>query len=133
MKLSEYDKDYYGFSAKAGDIARQLALAGIAIVWLFKVDANGSTSLPKLLAWPTIAFVVSLAADLLHYLVQAITWGRFAYVQRKKHGKGDDEVIPDPPGYYNWASLVLFYCKTTVVLVGYWWLFEYLRLRIAFA
>jgi len=133
LKLSEYDKDYYGFSAKAGDIARQLALAGIAIVWLFKVEANGSLALPKLLAWPTIAFVVSLAADLLHYLVQSITWGRFAYVQRKAHGKGDDDAIPDPPGYYNWLPLVLFYCKTTVVVVGYWWLFDYLRLRIAFA
>lgn len=133
MKLSEYDKDYYAFSAKAGDVARQLAFAGIAVIWLFKIDASNATSLPKQLWWPAAAFICSLTADILHYLIQTMIWGRFAYVQRTKHGKTDDDVIPDPPSWYLWPANLLFYVKTVSVVTGFALLFHYLWGRIAFA
>ena len=38
MKLSDYRETYYEFSGKASDVTRQLAFAGIAIVWIFKIE-----------------------------------------------------------------------------------------------
>ena len=40
MKLSEYANVYAEFSGKASDVARQLAFAGLALVWLFR-ESNG--------------------------------------------------------------------------------------------
>jgi hypothetical protein len=133
MKLEGYDKDYYALSAKAGDVARQLALAGIAVVWLFKVDSGGVVTLPKVLVLPTFAFAISLAMDLMHYLVATVTWGSFALYQRKINKKADADEIVDPPGFFNWPAIVFFTAKSLAVLVGYWWLFEYLQSRIAVA
>ncbi len=44
MKLSDYRETYYEFSGKLSDVSRQLSFAGIALIWLFKLD---STPVPK--------------------------------------------------------------------------------------
>jgi len=35
MKLKEYKADFYELSGKASEINRQIAFAGIAIIWIF--------------------------------------------------------------------------------------------------
>ena len=35
-KLSEFKEDYYHFTGKLSDINRQIAFAGIALIWVFK-------------------------------------------------------------------------------------------------
>ena len=48
MKLRNYRQTYYDYSGKASDIARQLSFAGIAIIWIFKIQKDTSIELPKL-------------------------------------------------------------------------------------
>lgn len=35
MTLSDYLASYYELSGKASDVSRQLAFAGIAVIWVF--------------------------------------------------------------------------------------------------
>lgn len=44
MKISDYKSVYEGFSSKLSDLNRQIAFAGIAIIWIFK-KTNGETTL----------------------------------------------------------------------------------------
>jgi len=45
MKLKDAREIYYFYSGKTSDLVRQLGLAGIAVIWLFKYDAQG---IPKI-------------------------------------------------------------------------------------
>ena len=41
-KLSEYKNDYYYFTGKLSEINRQIAFAGIALIWIFKNGENSN-------------------------------------------------------------------------------------------
>lgn len=84
MKLSDYQKAYYEFSGKASDVARQLAFAGIALIWIFRVERPQAPRLPEQLLLPSALLVLALGADLLHYIVKTIIWGRFCRKEEKK-------------------------------------------------
>lgn len=80
LKISQMRTLVSEYSSKASDIARQLAFAGIAVVWIFKVGGEGGAagqaaiSLPSALI-PAVFFLVAcLAADILHYVVAAYAW-----------------------------------------------------------
>jgi hypothetical protein len=75
MKLEGYRQTFYEYSSKASDIARHLAFAGIALIWLFKSDAG--MELPAELLWPGLLIVAALAADALHYLSASVIWRAF--------------------------------------------------------
>jgi hypothetical protein len=99
-KLSHFrEKEYYYFSGKASELCRNLAFAGIAIIWIFKVDKTGM-SIDKKLILPLISFVATLAFDLFQYLWGTIIWGFFVRKQEKnlKDVKGDG--IPSLKGLF---------------------------------
>src|SRR5687768_10790533 len=57
------------YVTKANDLVRQLALAGIAVVWVFReTTATGAVNVPAQLRWAAILFVLCLTLDLIHYL-----------------------------------------------------------------
>lgn len=68
------------YSEKAGDVVRQLSLAGIAIIWLVhgtRVEKGGTifgTPLGNDLKWPVILIVGGLFADAFHYAIGALLW-----------------------------------------------------------
>lgn len=75
MNLDAFRDKAYRMSAKASDINRQLAFAGIAIIWIFKTTSStGSVILNKNLMFPLIIFAGSLTLDILHYLYSATAW-----------------------------------------------------------
>ena len=45
--LKDYRADFYTFTGKASDITRQLAFAGIALIWIFKTDRTGTFRYPS--------------------------------------------------------------------------------------
>src|SRR5215213_6125443 len=55
---------------------RQLAFAGIAVVWLFKVNASNTINLPRSFIWPLLLFVITLALDFIHFVVGSLLFGR---------------------------------------------------------
>lgn len=126
MKLSEYRKTYYELSAKASDVSRQLAFAGIAIIWIFKLDSKPIPIIPQSFLLPTILLACALACDLLHYIVGTFIWGNFQW--RKEKEKKDGETDPDliAPRYLNQPILVLFSLKLFFVTVAYYFIIKYI-------
>ena len=114
MKLSEAREAYYDYSRTASTIARQLAFAGIAVIWLFRIDGSSGPALPTAFLTPLVLIVLALAFDLLHYIIGAAIWSRFG---RSKELTNNQEF--DAPGWLNWPTLGLYYAKLTLVMIAY--------------
>src|SRR5262245_46686251 len=118
MKLSEYQRTYYEFSGKASDVARQLAFAGIAIVWLFKVDSANSIGIPENLILASVLIAGSLTCDLLHYVVGSMVWkGYYRHFERK--GASQEEDLPDHSLWLERPIAAAFWVKIFLLLCGY--------------
>ena len=124
MKLKDARDLYYFFSGKTSDIVRQLALAGVAIVWLFKVDVAGIPKVPAALILPLSLIVGGLALDLLHYAVATCLWGVYQRRKEKAGTKDDEEFLA--PRQFNWPALVLFTGKILLVGSAYFLLLRHL-------
>ena len=84
MKPSEYKETYQWYSGKTSDVVRQLSFAGIAIIWIFKVQSQGIPKIPNVLLVPLGLFCISLAFDLLQYVLGYIIWYIFFRFHEKK-------------------------------------------------
>lgn len=116
--------DYYSFSGKASDAARQLAFGGLAIVWFFHTQQKTGIVLPAALFWPAIAFVLALGLDLFHYAAASLIWGAFT-ASKRNAGAEDDDVI-EVPKPLNYPALICFSAKLVVLLWGYADLLDYM-------
>ncbi len=116
MILKDARNAYDYYSGKLSDVVRQLAFAGIAVIWIFK---NGASVIPfdERLVWPLRFLVGALACDLLHYVYASLAWGRFAHMHGKDGTKDADEVEPDEK--INWTSLVFFWFKAFLCVISY--------------
>ncbi|WP_421805709.1 hypothetical protein [Flagellimonas sp.] len=123
-KLSEFKEDYYFFTGKLSDINRQIAFAGIALIWVFKKGENSEFQIDSELILPAILIVGALAFDIFQYIYQSITWSIFYTYHNRKH-KSEDKKIKSPE-YLNYPSWMLFFIKVILVLFAYWKIFEFL-------
>ena len=117
MKLEDYRADYYAFTSKASDVSRQLSFAGIAFIWIFKVDKGGPLAIPPTLLWPALLFAGALAIDLMHSVFGSLIWGAFARYHERKGTSDADEI--DAPSYFNWPTLLCFWSKLILVMAAY--------------
>jgi hypothetical protein len=125
-RLSDYRKTYEEASSKVSDITRQMALAGIAIVWIFRQVDTGDRIICQELILPLIFFVASLFFDILQYLYKTIAWYVFFRINEKNnHSQKTDPLIQAKPrmNYPTWA---LFYLKVLCLVLGYIFVFIYL-------
>ena len=66
MKQSEIREAYEELSGMLSKFNRQLAFAGIGIVWLFRItDNNGNVTIDPGMLAPILCFVISFAFDIL--------------------------------------------------------------------
>jgi hypothetical protein len=104
-------------AGKSSEINRQLALAGIAIIWVFKQDKAGRQSIPFDLFLPGLLIIISLALDLLQHVVKSELVRHFA---KKAEKSGQTVVFPSwqgkvVDGVY-WTKLI---CTTAAyILLG---------------
>ena len=117
MHLADAKSAYETLSGKASDIVRQLSLAGIAIVWLFRVGSDKAPVIDQNLLRAALFIFLALFLDFLQYLVGTVIW--FLYFRYKeKHGATEnDEFLA--PEKLTWPTWVLFYLKSTMMLVAY--------------
>jgi hypothetical protein len=118
------------FSNQASSVNRSLALAGVAIIWIFKKPVDGQPVVHGLLNFPLWCLAISLGLDLLQYTFGAIAWNIFyerKYYLWKKQGY--------PPAYAkdinapNGISLpisFLFLAKIVFMLIAYVYILRYL-------
>lgn len=129
MNLSDYRNVYYTASGKASDVARQLAFAGIALIWIFRDAQAAPLAIPPELLIPASLFVLALGFDLSQYVASAVIWGFFS---RNHEGKGTQESTElSAPMYANWPALLFFWLKIAFVLLAYWLVFSYIVIQQA--
>lgn len=112
-------------------MARQLAFAGIAVIWIFTNNDDSGVSLPSSLLWPALLFVSALASDFLQYISLSIVWFLFTRHKEKQLGA-------DFEGAFSWSSKLnypgyaFFWLKCALVLIGYvllgWYIYEQIKL-----
>lgn len=130
MPLSDYRETYYEASAKAGDVARQLAFAGIAVVWLFRLGQDSGPAIPQPLILPAILLVLSLGFDLLQYITATIVWGIFQWCEDRKLNDPKDDPDIDSPNWLPVPQFILFWSKLVCVVAAYLLLIKYLGGRL---
>jgi hypothetical protein len=125
-KLSDYKVVYEEASSKVSDLTRQMALAGIAIIWIFRQPDTSEKIICKELLTPLIFFISTLSFDILQYIYKTIAWAIFFRIKEKKTKKQD----PDPPmqarPIMNLPTWILFFLKVICLLIGYILIFNYL-------
>ncbi len=118
MNLKEYRKTYYELSGKASDIARQLAFAGIALIWVFKTqNADGAYVLGRELLVSGALIIFALACDLLQYVAGTLIWGWYARYKEKQGVK--PTALLRAPRYFTWPALGFFWAKIVLVVAAY--------------
>ena len=128
MKLSEAKAAYYAQSGTASTVARQIALAGIAVVWLFNAPVGPERiALPEELVLVALLLVITLALDLLQYVLASLIWSVFArrLEHQMSHCLEEDPEGPASP-FLNWPALGCFWAKMLVVILAYWLLARFL-------
>jgi hypothetical protein len=124
VKLKDARDFYYFHSGKTSDLIRQLGLAGIAIVWIFKYEVQGTPKIPEALALPLVLIVVGLVLDLLQYSVATAVWGTY---QRLKERAGVSEDADfKAPRQFNWPALAFFWLKVVSIAAAYFLLIHHL-------
>lgn len=128
MRLKDARSVYEYNSGKASDLARQMALAGIAIIWIFRSGQDTGIKIPEHLVAPLWCLVLSLTLDLAQYWLAAAVWSGF-HRSKEKRGVNEDEDFL-APGWINWPSLILFYLKLIFLAAAYFLILKFLTLNI---
>ena len=119
MNLGEARKFYDYFTGKASDITSTLAMAGIAVIWVFRIGEH-ATSIPRELLLPLALFVLTLLFHFLHYVIAGLFWGRFLDSQEKKFTANDnEEKIENAPDWINSPARICYGLKVSILPLGY--------------
>ena len=113
--LAEVDETKNAATGRASDVARQLAFAGLAVVWILR-EASGNPIGPSLVV-PLLLLVACLSLDLLQYVWCSFVWTIFYNYQFEKHGSDQKRV--DIPGAINWVSYGCFWLKILALVLGW--------------
>lgn len=128
--LKDFRTDYQQLSGIASEVSRKLGFAGIAIIWIFKVDsANNTFTLATELYYAGTFIVLSLALDLLQYLSGSLTWGLY-WRYKEKEGVAEDAEIK-APRYFNWPAVAFFWLKLVLMIIAYYQLLEFMLSHIS--
>lgn len=124
MKLSDFRKAYYEYSGKTSDVSRQLAFAGIALVWIFRIP--NELRVPDGLLFPTALLAFALGCDLCHYVAGTLIWGG-AHRRREKQLKDpNDDPESTAPAWYNYPGNACFVLKVIFVIWAYMLIITYI-------
>ncbi len=122
LTVAEAWEHYYAMSGAASNSARQLAFAGIAVVWILATDNNVVPVENANLRLPIFAFVLALAFDLIQYVVGTGMYWQFAREKERKNKEKFEEF----PRKLNIPSEIIFIGKVAAVIWGYGLLFRIL-------
>jgi hypothetical protein len=119
MKIGDVERAKDLFTGKASDVVRQLAFAGIAVIWLVRADKSAHP-IPVHLVPALTLFSVALACDLFQYTISSVIWSVY---YRRKLGEnladGTDFPVPVWLPFPGWCFFIL---KVGVTLVAWVWL-----------
>lgn len=119
MQLEKAWNNVDTLTGKASDLTRQLAFAGIAVVWVFK-NSTQAAIVPNDFVVALFLLVITLAFDFLQYAVGGVVWRVFLSRQLNKHaGSNKDDEVDDAPGWINRPANLFFYGKLALIVLSY--------------
>ena len=128
MKLAYLRERYSYYSGKASDIVRQLAFAGIALLWLFKTEVDKQWKIPVELLPAATLVVLTLLLDFLQYVVGSMVWAGYnASKERAGTTEDADFLAPRP---INWLTNFFFWTKIVTTIIAYCLILRFLANRI---
>lgn len=118
MSKDAYSEQYSRASEKASQVARQVAFAGIGVVWIFSGGPENPShpNISGALLWGGLALVVALGFDLLHATYLSLLFG-ITRASRKRRRLQTETL--DNPSWVNYPTLFFFYGKLLLVVVAY--------------
>jgi hypothetical protein len=128
MNLAFIRERYSYYSGKASDIVRQLAFAGIALVWLFKTEIKGQWGIPTELFPAAGLIVLTLSLDFLQYAAGSLIWAAYNKVKESAHTADEAEFLA--PRLINWPTNFFFWTKVVTNTLAYWLILRFLARRI---
>lgn len=117
LTTEEVKKAYEEFSSKASDIIRQLSLAGIALVWIFKTGTDTTAVLQPQLRQAAFFIFIALVCDLFQYLTGAGIWFFYFRIKEKQHTSPTTKF--EAPVWINWPVNSLFILKALFMIIAY--------------
>jgi hypothetical protein len=135
LGLQDARDNYQDNTRSLSTVARQLAYAGIALVWIFKSASGGHPAVAGNLRIPTLLLIGALGADLLQYISSASSWGFFELRMEKKFQRENlDEDLDTfgAPNSINWPGNTFLVVKVGLLVVAYVWMFTALYHRLFF-
>jgi len=111
------------YTKSASDASRQLAFAGIAAIWLLRVGVD-APKVPDDLVPALGFFALSLALDLLHYVIASLVWTGILWWKEYKKVRRNKQFLIS--GWLNAPAYALFFLKVGSVLFGYLLVIVYL-------
>jgi hypothetical protein len=117
MNLEDAKLAYETLSGKASDIVRQISLAGVGIIWIFKSGNGNPLSLERPLLRAGFFIFVALLLDFLQYVLGTTIWVLYFRHRERKGTKQSDDFLA--PTQLNWPTWTLFYVKCLAMLIAY--------------
>ncbi len=130
MNIKKYWETYNYYSGKTSEIVRGLGFAGIALVWLFRLEGVNGSSIPRELILPAIYLILGLALDLFHYAISSIVWGIYARFKEQEGLKISKKL--KVPIWINWPGLLFFVSKIMSIVFAYCFLLNFLFHKYCF-
>jgi hypothetical protein len=122
--LEDYRQAFEDFSGLASQVNRQLAFAGIALIWLFKRDVGGVPTLPHELLLPAVLIGLALAFDLLQYSVASVIWYCFYRLKEEQDTPPNKKI--DHPVWLERPITLLALAKIILTMSAYAYLIGFL-------
>ena len=125
MKLEKVREEVYYFSQKASEANQKLSIAGIALIWLFRVSTTNGIQFSCLLFLAMTSFIISLVMEIIHYSILAPIWSKHYKTEYDKISSliGQNNEIEqtevDQPSWGNTLGWILFYGKLAFSAIGY--------------
>ncbi len=129
MKLEQFKKEAHEFQGLTSGLVRQLAFAGIALIWIFKLDKPKDHLIPNECYLPLLFFVLTLIFDFLQYFVPSIIWMRF-FKYYEKINNGNVEVDLKTKNIYTYPGYFFYYTKIISLGIGFYLVMSFLINKI---
>lgn len=121
MKLADTRKYYNVSSTRVSGIVRQLGLAGVALIWIFRRETGEGVRVSRLLISAGILIALGLVCDLAQYALATRRWDQFNLAKEKElSGNDKRERVDFPaPGGINDTPKFFFWAKCALICAGY--------------
>lgn len=129
MKLKDCREAFQYNSGQASANVRQLALAALAAIWLFKSTGEGPIVLPLLLWWVGGLSIGAIFFDFVQYVWNAATWAGFNRTQELKETVNENTEFL-APRWINWPGAGFFVIKVSCTTLSYVLLLTFLVNKI---